>query len=70
MAQSGGELDPRTRAELRMRKAIAFLRLGEQENCLATHTADWWVFPLKPKAFQLRPRGSRGAIALFNAHLA
>ena len=70
IAQTGGQLDKRTIAELRIRKAIAFFRLGEQENCLATHNADSCVFPLKPKAFHLLPRGSQGAIALFNSHLA
>lgn len=70
VAASGGQLDERTRTELRLRKAVAFFRLGEQENCLATHNADSCVFPLKPKAYHLLPRGSRGAIALFNAHLA
>lgn len=70
IAESGGQPDERTRAELRVRKGMAFLRLGEQENCLATHNADSCVFPLKPKAFHLLPRGSRGAIAMFGAHLA
>jgi len=70
VAEHGGQLDERTRSELRLRKGIAFFRLGEQENCLATHNADSCVFPLKPKAYHLLPRGSRGAIAMFNAHLA
>ncbi len=70
LAESGGQLDERTRAELRLRKGVAFFRLGEQENCLATHNADSCVFPLKPKAYHLLPRGSRGAIAMFSAHLA
>src|SRR4029434_9795060 len=70
IAETGGELDERSRAELRLRKGIAFFRLGEQENCLATHNADSCVFPLKPKAFHLLPRGSQGAITVFGAHLA
>jgi hypothetical protein len=70
VAEKGGQLDERTRTELRLRKATAFFRLGEQENCLATHNADSCVFPLKPKAYHLLPRGSRGAIALFSAQLA
>ena len=70
VAESGGQLDERTRAELRLRKGLAFFRLGEQENCLAAHNADSCVFPLKPKAYHLLPRGSQGAIALFSAHLA
>ncbi|MBI3869287.1 MAG: CRTAC1 family protein [Verrucomicrobia bacterium] len=69
VAESGGRLDNRTRTELRLRKGLAFFRLGEQENCLATHNADSCVFPLKPKAYHLLPRGSRGAISLFGAHL-
>jgi hypothetical protein len=70
VAENGGQLDEGTRTELRLRKGVAFFRLGEQENCLATHNADSCVFPLKPKAFHLLPRGSQGAIALFGAHLA
>jgi hypothetical protein len=70
VAESGGQLDEATRAELRLRKGMAFFRLGEQENCLATHNADSCVFPLRPKAFHLLPRGSLGAVATFNAHLA
>jgi hypothetical protein len=70
VAEGGAALDEHTRAELWLRKGMAFLRLGEQENCLATHNADSCVFPLKPKAYHLLPRGSRGAIAMFSAHLA
>src|SRR5262245_52534251 len=70
VAEHGGQLDDRTRAELRLRKGMAFYRLGEQENCLATHNADSCIFPLTPKAQHLLPRGSRGAIAMFAAHLA
>ena len=70
IAEHGGELDPRTRAELRLRKGIAFFRLGEQENCLAAHNADSCLFPLRQKAFHMLPRGSQGAVAMFSAHLA
>jgi hypothetical protein len=70
LTENGGELDEATRVELRLRKGMAFMRLGEQENCLATHNADSCVFPLRPKAYHLLPRGSRGAIAMFSAHLA
>ncbi|HTL58552.1 MAG TPA: hypothetical protein VL361_22890 [Candidatus Limnocylindrales bacterium] len=66
IAESHAKTDDRTRVELRMRKAIAFLRLGEQENCLAAHNADSCVLPLRPQAYHLLPHGSRGAIALFD----
>jgi hypothetical protein len=70
MAAEHKRLDERTRAELRMRKAVAFFRLGEQENCLANRNADSCLFPLKPQAYHLLPRGARGALALFNEQLA
>ena len=70
VAQHGGELDRRTLTEIRLRKGMAFFRLGEQENCLAVHNADSCLFPLRQKAFHLLPRGSQGAVAMFSAHLA
>lgn len=69
VAESGAQLHPRARAELRLRKGMAFLRLGEQENCLVTDNADACLFPLSSKAQHLLPRGSLGAIALFREHL-
>ena len=65
----GFKLDEKTRRDLRMRKAMALLRLGEQENCLLTRSADACIFPLRPRAFHQLPRGSRGALALLNEHL-
>src|SRR6266853_4257462 len=70
LAENSIPLNERSRVELRTQKALAFLRLGEQENCLATHNADSCVFPLQPRAYHRLPRGSRGAIALFNQQLA
>jgi hypothetical protein len=63
------QLDARTRAELRVRAAMAFLRLGEQENCLANHNAESCLFPLRPNAVHLLPRGSRAATTLFTLQL-
>ena len=70
VARQGGKLDERTRVEMRFRRAMAFMRLGEQENCLALHNAESCVFPLSPRAYHLLPRGSSGAIGLFREHLA
>lgn len=70
MSGNQGQMDERSRVELRLRKAVAYLRLGEQENCLATRNPDSCIFPLRPPAYHLLPRGSRGAIALFGEHLA
>jgi len=52
-----------------MSKAIALLRLGEQENCLRLHNADSCLFPLRPAAFHSVTRGSRGAVAVLKAQL-
>ena len=67
--ERGEQLDERSRIEFRMRKAMAFLRLGEQENCLATRNPDSCIFPLRPAAYHLLPRGSRGAIELLDEQL-
>lgn len=69
LADNGGRMDEQTRVELRFRKAMACFRLGEQENCLAVHNAEACLFPLRPNAFHLLPRGSRASIALFQEHL-
>jgi hypothetical protein len=69
VAAGGGSLSSRGQAELRMRRAIAWLRLGEQENCLATHGPDSCLFPLAPAAFHRLTRGSRNALGLLNAQL-
>lgn len=65
----GGRLSDRGRFDLRMRRAVAMLRLGEQENCLINHHGDSCLFPLQPKAFHQLPRGSRGAIGLLSEQL-
>jgi hypothetical protein len=67
---NGDQLSQDTVVEVRMAKAIAYMRLGEQENCLAWHNPDSCLFPLTRQAYHLLPRGSRGAIELFNEQLA
>ncbi|MGZ8919580.1 MAG: CRTAC1 family protein, partial [Limisphaerales bacterium] len=69
VAAVGVKLDQRTSSELRIRKGLAYLRLGEQENCLVTDSAEACLFPLSPKAYHSLPRGSRGAIGFFTEHL-
>ncbi len=70
VAAQGGHLEPRARTELRLHEAMAWLRLGEQENCVVTHNAESCLVPLRPPAFHLLPRGSRRAAQLFAEHLA
>lgn len=69
LATSGNKLDAQNNSKLRMSKATAMLRLGEQENCLGNHNAESCLFPLTPAAFHQLPRGSRGAITLLTEQL-
>jgi hypothetical protein len=50
-------------------RAVAYLRLGEQENCIARHNADSCVFPIRGRAVHCQPRGSLGALSAFEAIL-
>ncbi len=47
---------------LRSLRAVAHLRLGEQENCLAHHTAEACLLPLSDAAVHRQQRGSRAAM--------
>ena len=69
IASIGGKIEGRGAVELRMRKAVGLLRLGEQENCLANHNNQSCLFPIQPAAYHKLPRGSRGAVALFSEQL-
>ena len=50
-------------------KAVAFLRLGEQENCLLNHNADSCLLPIRGGGVHVRPDGSRGALRVLNEWL-
>ena len=44
---------------------IAYLRLGEQQNCIANHTAASCILPFQPEALHQRPGGSRNALDVY-----
>jgi hypothetical protein len=46
-------------------RALAFLRLGEQENCQAMHQQRMCVFPMQGKGAHKLPEGAEGAVAEF-----
>ena len=50
-------------------RAVAYLRLGEEENCLARHNEQSCLYPIRGKALHCRPRGSTVAIEAFEAIL-
>ncbi|MEO7598765.1 MAG: CRTAC1 family protein [Opitutus sp.] len=55
-------LPPALAVMLATAKAVSFLRMGEQENCLLNHNADACLLPIAGGGVHQLPRGSRGAI--------
>src|SRR5690606_18218973 len=50
--------------------AVAYMRLGEQENCIHHHDASAsCIIPIQPKGYHHMPEGSRKAISLFEEFL-
>ena len=49
--------------------AIAYLRVGEQENCLHYHGQKSCIFPIKGSGVHKLPRGAEGAVHEFTALL-
>jgi hypothetical protein len=52
----------RDASALRNSLALAWLRLGEQENCISNHTSKSCILPIEPAAFHSSQRGSQQAI--------
>lgn len=52
----------RQRTMFRTDIATSYLRLGEQENCLAHHNSDSCLMPIREGGVHVKPRGSRGAL--------
>lgn len=50
--------------ELLMARALCYLRMGEQENCLTNRSAESCLFPIQGGGVYQLQRGSRGAIAV------
>ena len=59
----------RTQPSLDALLGLAYLRLGEQVNCLEGHTTAACLFPIGPDGVHADPRGSRTALAYFTAVL-
>ena len=45
--------------------AVAYLRMGENDNCIANHNSASCIVPLKPKAFHKNTKGSLTAIEFY-----
>ena len=53
---------PQAEADWHQLRAMAFLRLGEMENCAAMHGKHSCVFPLRTDGVHQLPEGARGAV--------
>jgi tetratricopeptide (TPR) repeat protein len=57
-----GFLSPDMISGLEHQLALAYIRLGEQENCIINHSSASCLFPLQPAGFHELEEGSRKAI--------
>ena len=64
-----GEERPRMLEAVRRMQALAYLRLGEQENCLLHHAPESCILPIATAAVHRLPRGSQRAAAEYQAML-
>jgi len=54
---------------LSIQMALSHLRLGEQENCLARHSTESCILPIRGKGIHTLDRGSRGAMRVLTERL-
>jgi len=67
--EKGVVLKPEYERQLRDTLGIAYLRLGEQENCQLYHGQDSCLFPIRGGGVHKLPRGAEGAIREFTSAL-
>lgn len=65
----GVPLEPAFDKQVREALAISYLRLGEQENCIAMHGQDSCIFPIHGGGVHKATRGAEGAIREYTALL-
>jgi len=63
-----GDAKLRRKLELQVKEqlAMAWLRLGEQDNCVRHHGIESCLAPIRGSGVHTEPRGSRNAIAILN----
>ena len=59
----------RVEAQLRRYQALAWLRKGEQENCLTNHNPESCILPISPRGVHQLQAGSRKAVEILEAQL-
>ncbi|HWB07491.1 MAG TPA: CRTAC1 family protein [Verrucomicrobiales bacterium] len=63
------KFEPVLQSRFLLQRALCYLRIGEQENCLANHNGDSCLFPIKGGGVHRLPRGSHGAIEVLTGML-
>jgi hypothetical protein len=66
----GAQLPPAARNDILLQLAIANLRWGEDQNCVARHTAQSCIFPIRAEGVHLDQEGSRKAMEVLSSLLA
>jgi len=66
---AGQQMTPDAVADLGQWLALAYLRLGEMENCATMHGQRACLFPLQRSAVHRMPRGAEGAVRELSALL-
>ena len=62
LAENGLSPKPDDVAKIKLLRAICWLRMGEQQNCVSNHNADSCLLPIRGGGVHQLTRGSRGAI--------
>jgi hypothetical protein len=63
------KLRSRFRSDVKLQMGVAYMRLGEQENCILMHGSDSCIFPIQGNGIHKAQRGSRAAIDVFQDYL-
>jgi len=65
LAANQVRVSPRNRFLLELERGVAYLRLGEVENCQLNHTSDSCIFPIQKGGVHQLQSGSRSAMGIF-----
>jgi hypothetical protein len=57
------------RKEIQKDLALAYLRLGEQDNCISNHSSESCIFPIQGKGIHQNTSGSERAIGIYESVL-
>lgn len=63
------KIDSRFRGEVHYEAAVAYLRLGEQQNCLSNHTSESCILPIKGGGIYKEQGPTRTGIKILESHL-